>query len=67
MQLPVGDDMTGRPLEGFIARDFLARHPLERVPTHDTPEWREAQRRLPVGDLGRDERIEQLRALGYLE
>ena len=67
MQVPVGEDMHGSVLESWLDPGFLARHPVERVASHDTPEWREAHRSLPVGTLGRDERIEQLRALGYLE
>jgi hypothetical protein len=65
--LPVADDMAGRVLTGWIRPDFLRRHPVVRVATHDDPAWQEAHRRLPGASLGSEERLEQLRALGYLD
>lgn len=67
MGVPVGDDMVGRPLQAWLDPAFLARSPVRRVASHESAEWLEAHRNLPAGDLGRDERIEQLRALGYLD
>jgi hypothetical protein len=69
-RLPVGTDMEGRVLRQLIDSEFLERNPVQTVATHDSPTWlaeraRELDSALPE-DSAR-ERIEQLRALGYLE
>ena len=58
-------DMDGVPASGLLAPRRAA--PPPAVKTHDTEAWREAHRSL-AGELpAMDARIEQLRALGYLE
>jgi hypothetical protein len=69
--LPVGRDMDGRVMRGIVEPTYLAEHPLEYVRSHDP--W------LDFGTawLGRDssshegaealERLEQRRALGYIQ
>jgi arylsulfatase A-like enzyme len=65
--LPVGGDMQGSALEGLLREGFLDEHPLSRIPTHDTADWlaaRPDQRYTPEAE---EERIEQLRSLGYVK
>ncbi len=66
--IPAGDDMEGRPLKNVLGADHLKAHPLRTVRSHDTRKWRAARaemRRVESPDVA--ERIEQLRALGYIK
>ncbi len=65
LDIPVGEDMQGRVLEEWLAGD---RATVGSVPSHDTPEWLLARAELNarVG-VSSDERLEQLRALGYID
>ena len=45
---------------------ILAAHPVREVAGHTEPGWYETRPKPAVGDEGAAERIEQLRALGYL-
>ena len=66
MDVPVGQDMPGRARQTLIEPTFLAAHPVRTVPTHDTPEWFEARQK-PLEQIpGLEERLEQLRSLGYI-
>ena len=67
LDVPVGADFAGHVAESLIEPAFLAAHPVRTVPTHDTPEWLEQHRRLAGADPGDEERIRQLRALGYVQ
>jgi hypothetical protein len=62
--LPVGEDMDGRVLTEMIDPDFLARYPVQRIPS-----WEDAAERpaLPGPDDDPGTRTEYLRALGYIE
>lgn len=65
--LPVGEDMTGRVLTEVIE---VPPDAIERVATHDDPDWRQRRARLdPERATQQAEalRMEQLRALGYIE
>ena len=65
--LPVGADMKGVALTPLLTPEFLARHPVRTVATH-TPKGWEKTRELPEDDTpGEDERLEQLRSLGYIQ
>lgn len=64
--LPVGDDMAGRVLEGILEQELLERRPVRSIPSHDTPAWRAAQESLRVDQRDLTERLEQLRRLGYV-
>jgi len=66
MDLPVGDDMRGRPDPDLIAPEFLATHPVRHVPTHDSAEWLARHRARTSEDPGAAERMQQLRDLGYV-
>ena len=68
MRLPVGEDMDGRVVRRLIEPQFLSDHPTDRIVTHDTQQWF-AARDNDAGQLGvpgQDERLRQLRSLGYL-
>jgi hypothetical protein len=65
--IPVGRDMGGAVLEHVLADGVLQDRPVTYVDTHDTPEWRTSRGR-PAPDVpGTEERLEQLRSLGYIE
>ena len=40
---------------------------MATVPTHDTPAWVEAHQAIRGGDPGQEERLKQLRSLGYID
>jgi len=65
--VPVGRDMVGHVMTGVVAPAFLADHPIRLVESHTTDEWLESRRALAVEAAGSSERLEQLRALGYVE
>lgn len=65
--IPVGRDMRGEVLAHLLDESFLRVHPVRFVDTHDTAEWVASRggdaRELP----GTEERLEQLRSLGYIQ
>jgi hypothetical protein len=65
--LPVGSDMEGRVLEGILREGFLDEHPLTYVDSHTPPGWAESRGGSMVGIPDAEERLEQLRSLGYIE
>jgi predicted AlkP superfamily pyrophosphatase or phosphodiesterase len=67
MEVPVGEDMRGEPMTTVLKAEFLESHPVRTVATHDTKEWVAARAELVGIDKGAQERIDQLRALGYVD
>lgn len=67
MGIPVGRDLDGKVLEAVISAEHLARHPITWIETHTTADWQEGRDRMPEEHLLDEERLEQLRSLGYLE
>lgn len=65
--LPVGEDVDGTVLEGLFVDGFFERYPRRTVATYDTPGWREARPDPPLSPKAEAERLEQLRALGYIQ
>lgn len=66
MRIPLGRDMEGRVLERLFTPEFdIARQPPP-VDTHDTPEFRAERPKPPQAGAGERERMEQLKALGYI-
>lgn len=64
LELPAGRDMAGRVLTELLHADLPIRKP---VATHDTRGWRAAREQLRPERLESDEeRLEQLRSLGYI-
>jgi hypothetical protein len=66
LELPLGEDMPGAPMAAVLDAAWLAAHPPSRIPTHDDDAWRAAHARLKAESIDLDERLEQLRALGYI-
>lgn len=65
--IPRGWDMDGHPPWGLLDRDVLLREFFHVVPSHDEPGGRAAPAAVtPIGEE-EEERLEQLRALGYIE
>lgn len=64
--IPVGEDMDGRPLLDLLAPELVAAHPPRSVPTHDTPEWLAQHAAFQADSRDLHERLEQLRGLGYV-
>lgn len=65
--LPVGQDMDGVPMISVLEPTFLAAHPTDTVPTYDTQEWLAQHQAREFTPIGEPERLEQLRALGYID
>jgi hypothetical protein len=65
--LPLGEDMDGEILAHVLEEGFLEVHPPSTIGTHDTAEWLESRPSQMLSPEAADERLEQLRALGYIE
>jgi len=67
LDIPIGRDMDGDVASALLSPQLLERQPIRYVPTHTERTWF-ARRPKPVVATGAadNERIEQLRALGYL-
>jgi hypothetical protein len=65
--MPVGRDMDGDAAQSFLSPELLERSPVRYVPAQTEASWF-ARRPKPAVAAGTVdvERIEQLRALGYL-
>lgn len=66
-ELPLGRDMDGVVLEEVLEEGFLDRHPVTYVETYDTPEWLDSRPNELLSREAEQERLEQLRSLGYLQ
>jgi hypothetical protein len=67
LAMPVGRDMDGDAAQSFLSRELLERAPVRYVPAQTEASWfaRRPKPAVAVGTVDL-ERIEQLRALGYL-
>jgi len=65
--LPVGEDMDGSVMEDLLAPGLLARNPLRRIASWDASGVERPRAGPDLPDEASKERIEQLRALGYIE
>ncbi len=65
--IPIGSDMEGMILQNVLERSFLKNHSPRFIPTHDTDEWLASRPGRLYSPAAEEERIEQLRALGYLK
>lgn len=65
--LPSGRDMDGEVLEDLMDPAFLAEHPPARVGSHDTDAWLKERPNQLLTPEAEEERLEQLRSLGYIE
>ena len=64
--LPIGHDMDGAVLDGVLEPEFLQDHPLRSLATHDTEEWLRERPQQLLSTTAEQQRLEQLRALGYI-
>ncbi len=64
--IPVGKDMDGSPMRSVIDFEKLGSKEIRYIPTHDTQEWLAAQPKRIREAVDDSERLEQLRALGYI-
>lgn len=67
MGQPIGDDMPGRVLRDLIDPEFLMTHPLKSIPTHTASHWRSEGRTIAGSADDEEERLQQLRDLGYTD
>ena len=65
--LPIGRDMDGVVIASLFEPGFLDRHPPTYVQTHDTRAWLAGRPAHFLTSQMSAERIEQLKALGYLD
>jgi arylsulfatase A-like enzyme len=65
--VPVGRDMAGSPMERVIRPSFLAENPVREIDSPTPPGWFERRQAASATEPLPEERIEQLRALGYLD
>jgi hypothetical protein len=66
-RIPVGEDMDGVVLQGVLREDLFDEGPPATVASHDTPEWLENRPQQMLSADAEEERLEQLRALGYIQ
>jgi hypothetical protein len=64
--IPIGRDMDGDVARALLTNELLARQPIRYVSAHTERGWFEDRPKPTVADDDAPERIEQLRALGYL-
>jgi len=64
--IPVGDDMEGRVIETLIHPEKREGLMARRIQTHDVPGWRKTRAIDGLDADAENERLEQLRALGYI-
>lgn len=67
MRIPVGQDMDGRVLAELIRDDFDLGNQPQAVVTHDTPEFLATRPEVPAVQAREEERLRQLRSLGYID
>ena len=65
--IPIGADMPGRVLTTVLDTGFLERHPVATIETHDTSDWIESREIRGRDARVEQERLEQLRSLGYIQ
>lgn len=62
-----GADMDGHVASGLLDPQFAARHARTDVASHTAPDWPATRRLAERADLPSAQRLEQFRALGYLQ
>jgi predicted AlkP superfamily pyrophosphatase or phosphodiesterase len=66
-QIPIGEDLTGTVLEDLLSPDWLRDHPLRFLASHETEDWRQERSKGSADAMAEQERLEQLRELGYID
>lgn len=67
LRIPLGEDMDGKVLAHLIRDEFNLASQPDPVKTHDTPEFLANRRTAPLPAPDQEERLRQLRSLGYLD
>jgi len=65
--IPIGDDMHGRPRSEWIEPACLQQGPPRTIPTHESAKWQEQRQRMKMQASDLEQRLEQLKNLGYVE
>lgn len=65
--LPIGEDLPGRVLKDLIAPEFRQEHVISKIASATEKGWKEANRARGAASEAEDERLDQLRDLGYIE
>ncbi len=66
LRLPLGRDMDGAVMEALLPPRYFDGAPLAWVDTHTSADCYASRDRAIPKQAGDEERLEQLRALGYL-
>ena len=64
--LPVGRDMDGEVMRDVVDPDYLTARPVDYVDSHTDEAWLAARTDETLQPAGTEERLEQLRNLGYI-
>jgi arylsulfatase A-like enzyme len=64
--IPIGDDMHGRPRSEWIEPACLQESPPRTIPTHESEKWQKQRQRLRMQASDLEQRLEQLKSLGYV-
>lgn len=67
IEIPVGEDMDGKPVPEVLDPAKLDVSRIRFIPTHDTPEWLAEQKTRVKRAKDEEERLQQLRSLGYIK
>ncbi len=65
--LPIGRDMDGEIMKAVLEEGFLENHPPTFIETHDRPGWLDARPDELLSEEAEQERLQQLRSLGYIQ
>ena len=66
LKIPSARDMDGSVMEEIIEPDYLARSQIPLVDTYTPPNWHRDRVKSNVQSVNLQERLEQLRTLGYI-
>ncbi|HYC55558.1 MAG TPA: alkaline phosphatase family protein [Candidatus Binatia bacterium] len=67
LDLPVGRDMRGKVMTELFDPAFFAKHPVRMVESHTPKGWHRRRELPPDETPAEQERLEQLRSLGYIQ
>ena len=67
MHIPIGKDMDGTAMRNMFGDDFFIESQPAAIATHDTAEYLASRFEKALSPPGEQERLEQLRSLGYID
>ncbi len=65
--IPIGGDMHGRPRTEWLEPACLQESPPTTIPTHESAKWQKQRQRLRMQASDLEQRLEQLKGLGYVD